>query len=390
MKNYKEIIEKYKNNTLTPQEKKEFETEIESSTELLDFLLEKEQFDFFEDSHSLEQDTNLNEANLKKSIRKRISKLIILITVIVLTLIAISFYSIPKVIDYLFYNPLEGQVLTKTTNKIEVPSDYEMREYISNQIDLDEDPLTAMMIEKTGTANYTVSKEYYNSFRGEKYLNKEVINKGSLVSSINDSMNKYSLLYGENSEVGVDVSLAETSELNEKINQLPDSSHLKVTLSFKSEQNWTNLISYLKKHPNILVYSASISNVESNQNIGIRFNPVTNLNSELTNFEFSNDVTNRFDKKYNNLLNKPTLNSSEADVKKFILSNINYLNDDLSKQDKNPALTIDKKIQLKDNDTIMFSNITVSFAKSEWNSIIKEDLFHSVILNDLSLFSNFN
>lgn len=390
MKNYKEIIEKYKNNTLTPQEKKEFETEIESSTELLDFLLEKEQFDFFEDSHSLEQDTNLNEANLKKSIRKRISKLIILITVIVLTLIAISFYSIPKVIDYLFYNPLEGQVLTKTTNKIEVPSDYEMREYISNQIDLDEDPLTAMMIEKTGTANYTVSKEYYNSFRGEKYLNKEVIDKGSLVSSINDSMNKYSLLYGENSEVGVDVSLAETSELNEKINQLPDSSHLKVTLSFKSEQNWTNLISYLKKHPNILVYSASISNVESNQNIGIRFNPVTNLNSELTNFEFSNDVTNRFDKKYNNLLNKPTLNSSEADVKKFILSNINYLNDDLSKQDKNPALTIDKKIQLKDNDTIMFSNITVSFAKSEWNSIIKEDLFHSVILNDLSLFSNFN
>lgn len=390
MKNYKEIIEKYKNNTLTPQEKKEFETEIESSTELLDFLLEKEQFDFFEDSHSLEQDTNLNEANLKKNIRKRISKLIILITVIVLTLIAISFYSIPKVIDYLFYNPLEGQVLTKTTNKIEVPSDYEMREYISNQIDLDEDPLTAMMIEKTGTANYTVSKEYYNSFRGEKYLNKEVINKGSLVSSINDSMNKYSLLYGENSEVGVDVSLAETSELNEKINQLPDSSHLKVTLSFKSEQNWTNLISYLKKHPNILVYSASISNVESNQNIGIRFNPVTNLNSELTNFEFSNDVTNRFDKKYNNLLNKPTLNSSEADVKKFILSNINYLNDDLSKQDKNPALTIDKKIQLKDNDTIMFSNITVSFAKSEWNSIIKEDLFHSVILNDLSLFSNFN
>lgn len=114
------------------------------------------------------------------------------------------------------------------------------------------------------------------------------------------------------------------------------------------------------------------------------------MNSELTNFEFSNDVTNRFDKKYNNLLNKPTLNSSEADVKKFILSNINYLNDDLSKQDKNPALTIDKKIQLKDNDTIMFSNITVSFAKSEWNSIIKEDLFHSVSLNDLSLFSNFN
>lgn len=154
-------------------------------------------------------------------------------------------------------------------------------------------------------------------------------------------------------------------------------------------QNWTNLVSYLKKHPNILVYSASINNVESNQNIGIRFNPLNNLNSELTNFEFNNDVINRFDNKYNNLLNKPTLNSSEEDIKKFILSNINYLNDDLSKQDKNSALTIDKKIQLKDNDMIMFSNIIVSFAKSEWNSIIKEDLFHSVILNDLSLFSNF-
>lgn len=390
MKNYKELIKKYKNDELTIQERKEFEAEIESSSELLDFILDKEQFDFSESSPHISEDTNLNELTLKRKIHKRIIKLAALITISVLCIITILYYSVPKLIDLVFYNPLQGQELVKDTHKIRIPSDYELEEYISNQLNLDEDPLTGLFIEKTGTAKYSISKEYYNDFRGEKYLDKTVLDKSIIQSTITDSMNRYSLIYGESSENGVDIPVTELSDLTKKINTLPDSSYLNITATFSQEQNWNDIISFIESHPNIKVYSTTLSYKQSSQNLGIRFIQEKNLNTTLTTFEFDQNFKDTLTKTYPGLFDTPTIHSSETDVFNFIHSTISYLNDHVTKSNKNPILTMNRNEKLatiKKNE-LTFSKITLAIPKSEWNTIISENQFNSIALTDLSLFSN--
>ena len=109
---FKDILEKYKNKTATDQEIKYIENEIEKNRMINDLLADEIEEDFFEDNRGeifdLKADTeNISKQNdlIKKSINKKLRKIITYSALIVLVVLLGVNYVASPIVDSLYYNP---------------------------------------------------------------------------------------------------------------------------------------------------------------------------------------------------------------------------------------------------------------------------------------------
>jgi len=101
--NFKELLDKYKNGIATEEEKKIVELEIEKYEAMEDYLSEGFNMDF----RSAFKDENQNEEtiNVKKSVNKKLRKVVISSVATVMIILLSIFYILSPIIDNMYYNP---------------------------------------------------------------------------------------------------------------------------------------------------------------------------------------------------------------------------------------------------------------------------------------------
>lgn len=185
--------------------------------------------------------------------------------------------------------------------------------------------------------------------------------------------------------------------LKSKIEQLPESSWLKLKLPFPKPRTWDNLQQFISEHPEVTFYTATLKGFD---NLGVRLDYENNYTDTLSGFnipKYDSVFIEQLEKDYPQLISptgtiRPSM--TEDDVKSFLISNFTYLLNHLEdnfvqytagifhqKQDYQNALT-----SLK-NDELEFSHIEVALPKSIYSTFVTLDNFHYVTLEDLAIFS---
>jgi len=101
--NFKDLLDKYKDGTATEEEKKLVELEIEKYEAMEDYFSEDFNIDF---KASFENENQKDETiQLKKSINKRLRKVVISSVAAVMIIMLSIFYVISPIIDSMYYNP---------------------------------------------------------------------------------------------------------------------------------------------------------------------------------------------------------------------------------------------------------------------------------------------
>lgn len=402
MRDYREKVKKYQNNEMSEQEAKKFEKELEDAAALFDYLVENEELsDFSEDIGS--DELFKSERKVKQKVRNRIIRLIVSISIIVLLVVGGAFFLVPRIIDSVNYNPMEGQVLSSdSVQSIEEPSNFELFTRVKNQIFTEEDRLVGMSINKVGSGKYSILQEYYNDFRGLRSATKEVMDRGTIETSVSDSSNALSLIYGNSNALETDELVSEDSVLNQKIALLPDSSWVKVTLTFSEPKTWDELKNFMSLHEDVVFYSSILdSETEAVSKIGIRFVPESNNNLDSVTImppTYSSDFINKIENDYPGLLQQLNNMSTEDEVKQFLTSNIQYLLDHSEDDMERSYLSVKEDTngnqedlglfsdQIK-NSGLQFSKVQVSLPKEKFSTFVTDQDFFYVTLDDLSLFS---
>ncbi|MDR5659974.1 anti sigma factor C-terminal domain-containing protein [Serpentinicella sp. ANB-PHB4] len=107
--NFKALLDKYKKGIATEDEQNLIEQEIDKFEAMEEYLSEGLEMDFRNDE-SLE-DTHLSEtANLKKSVNRRLRKVVITSVVSVMVILFSIFYIVSPIIDSMYYNPSRKSV----------------------------------------------------------------------------------------------------------------------------------------------------------------------------------------------------------------------------------------------------------------------------------------
>ena len=101
--NFKELLDKYKNGTATVEEEKLVEEEIEKFESMEEYLSEGFDMDFR--APSKEESNNKETINLKKSVNKRLRKVVITSVSTVLLILLSVFYIVSPIVDNIYYNP---------------------------------------------------------------------------------------------------------------------------------------------------------------------------------------------------------------------------------------------------------------------------------------------
>ena len=106
--NFKELIEKYKNDTATEEEKLLVEQEIQKYEAIEEYMSESFVMDFRAPSEEVSQ--NKSTINLKKSVNKRLRKVVMSSVAIVMLILLSVFYILSPIMDTIYYNPSKSTV----------------------------------------------------------------------------------------------------------------------------------------------------------------------------------------------------------------------------------------------------------------------------------------
>lgn len=110
---------------------------------------------------------------MKKSIRKRWLKTAAIIGTLVLLVLSLVVFGVPKLIDHLYPNPTEGKTWSR-------PRDFELYTWVENQISASSPPLNNVTAYKIGAGKYQIDQTYYSQFSGKVFTESFRLNRGEM------------------------------------------------------------------------------------------------------------------------------------------------------------------------------------------------------------------
>ena len=230
------------------------------------------------------------------------------------------------------------------------------------------------------------------------------------------------LIYGDNNGMltrelfisDANQSGEQADDLQTKIDQLPESSWIKLGLTFKKPLTWQELNTFIEKYSEVTFYKAFLAINRNQDTIGVRLNyvPDSPANSFAT-VNYRAEFTKKIEADYPNLFRRDSVvnrSESEAEITEYLTSNLQYLldhpEDDLtayrdltfndSDSDDEPRYSEQKMMYELYTDSLAsleknglkFDKIEVALPKSVYDDFVTADNFYYVHLKDLSLFSN--
>ena len=129
--NYKDLLQRYKKGLLNDEEKRIIEQEIEKHEAIEEFLTETMDEEIYDSWNTLDFENHKEETSkLKKSVNKKLRKVVFTSVLIVVVLYIGIFYILSDIVDKIYYDP------TATTQSEDIKykkSDfyYDMQAYVS-------------------------------------------------------------------------------------------------------------------------------------------------------------------------------------------------------------------------------------------------------------------
>ena len=390
MNNYRERREQYQQGKMTDKETEMFEKELADTQALIEEFLDND----FETLPSLDfQETFPNEEKrIKKQIRWRMIKLTTSVVIIIGLIATIAMVITPKVLDSYYYNPMKNQVIDNKYmdgHQNSRPSNSELYSRVENQLSASPYRFVNSQITKVGAAKYKINRTYFDDFRGTSFSGTNILDKGTM-SFVESNNIPSSLIYGSNQNVKEPVS--EQSELMKNINQLPNSAWLKLDLTFSKEKTWDEVCSFLKKYPNLAIYTATIGNNTQQQ---LRF---SNLENDV---QYSEDFKTTIQKKYPELLRTISKSTTSIQIAQHLQSSAQYLLDHPEDNlmlygasfTKEQRQSIQEQYQTNyqdllstiEKEQLTFTQIEVGLAKTDFEQLVIPEQFSYVQLQDVAL-----
>ena len=353
----------------------------------------------FDKMLDLNEDLEVNEKTLSRKINKKANVKILKIVLITLIAIAVILLGISQICNMVFYNPEKKCDYVKDdVTKFQFLMDiytglnYPGTVYVPDNYD---------KIEKHGFGSYTVKGSLQDDFHmihvGANNNMKYSVKRGNLEfeDTYNLNLNNRILMfynpesiYRENSDDNEDDDYEKTvmtlSEDEVKaIEELPDSSYIKVLLSFNKLETMDNTVKFMKKYPNskfswigIDAKHVSIANTYD----GIRLNTV-----------FGYELTEEAKVEYPELLLQD-FDFTGSDLEKCYLSRIKLLKDnpDFMKLVSKDQYRLDGEYEtVKKPEDVKAVGVCGTIKKDDFLKMIKtEEIKHVSILDvKLSLFN---
>lgn len=341
-----ERLEKYRKGELSAEEAAKLEAELAKFEAFYEYMQEEVKA---EELFGDEAEPAADSGALKKTIRRRWLKMALTIGAVVLAITGLALWGVPKIIDGMYYDPTAG----KTAER---PSDYELFQLVRNQVDAQNDPLTFITAEKTGTASYRITTNHYNLFSGGNYgatysIQGDDYTAGDRWGADGSlSNNAYLTSYYINSQ-----SDGPQGKIKNKLQQLPDSSWVYLDVTLSESINLQQLKELEKKFPDSRIFSAAIENVIPNgmswDAYALRFLPTDYTFMPMVQSEA---VKSQLEEKYPRLMRRESvsLTSSEEELKTFLTSSLRYLKD--HQKDDFDTYLARKSIEENDNPEIEY------------------------------------
>lgn len=267
--NYRELLNRYKQGLLTEEEREIIDHEIEkyeAIEEYLSEIMDEEFEDIIGISRTKEQDEET--IKLKKSVNKRLRKVIFFSVAIVIALIMSVFLVVSPFIDSLYYAPDKY-----TIGRLGSDMDFDI--YAISELNMPGFKPSNVLINKEGFGKYDVKLSYKSSFNEEFYGLEQRIKRGE-VSSFSYSKPLFSLsMFTQIKHFEIeDIYLNRRKEnIREHLEQLNPVSYVSLGISFDKDLTMEELYNLELKYPNIEFNWAGMrthsEDIKPNQLIGI-------------------------------------------------------------------------------------------------------------------------
>lgn len=316
-----ERLEKYRKGELSAEEAAKLEAELAKFEAFYEYMQEEVKG---EDLFGDEAEPMTDSGALKKTIRRRWVKMALTIGAVVLAITGLALWSVPKIIDGMYYDP------TKSSLTEEV-SDYELYRIVDSQISAGQDPVNFVEARRTGPGQYQITESSYNTFSGNMANASMVLERNQLKDhSYTGQRANYNVPLSATAYTNYDSE--GKRQQDEELSKLPASSWLSLDFIFNAPQSWQEIQKVVSENPEVQALAAELATDQSttaDSSLKLWEIKLALDSRYVGSFSYSNNAMEMIDQKYPMLLQNKQIDidSSEADVKKFFASSLQYLID---------------------------------------------------------------
>ncbi len=307
---FKELLDKYKNNTATEEEKQLIESEIEKYEAIEEYLADNFNLDFAE---SFEEKSQTHEIiSINKSVNKRLRKVVITSVSIVLLIFISIFYIVSPIIDGMYYNPAAHTIS-------EYRDDFHFDLTAFTELNLPGYVVSTVLSERKGFGKYNIYFTRRDLFTEGIENIHTTIDKGQRIGTFEDyfvgrSVSMDAFLNVTNAgdrveyEIDDEISIKKNSYTIEHLKKLSPASYISAYLTFKEDLSMEEISSIIDKYKNYGL-SNTVGDYVKVRWVGVRTSPRDENTRWITGF---NPNPNDFPSYSNGEVGKyPALNLSD-------------------------------------------------------------------------------
>ena len=243
---YRELLERYKKGLASEEEKLYIEQDIEKYRAIEDYLSDIADKEFINlvEMPELEKGTE-ETARIKKSVNKRLRKVVFSSVAAVILLIFMIFFVISPFVDSLYYNPAKVSV---GNNYHDI--DFDMKAI--TELNMPEYAPSTVYVEKKGFGIYDLNYSYRNIFTDEVYKADSIIRRGEIYSADIGLFQDGNMFLDIKHPIREQKYIYEQKErVLEHIEQLNPSSYVSAGITFHNDLTMEELSGLEKMYPNI-------------------------------------------------------------------------------------------------------------------------------------------
>lgn len=252
---FKEILEKYRNGTATPEEREQVERELEKYEAISEHYMSEIALE--------EEESAKNEAEWKKIRRKLKKRNVLLAVFLFLAVIAASWGSIAinaeNYLSKLWYNPSEHDFGEKFTTDLELALE------VGSELYMPDVRTEAVLSERTGAGRYDLSIQQWDNFENETKYCFGSVDRNQI--TLNRDFYQYAFAnVFENSDPYNEGIQTPKEEIMAKVGMLPPYVRCKTYVSFGEDVSMEALAEILEKY-DLYAYWAGVRVAEQYRQI---------------------------------------------------------------------------------------------------------------------------
>ena len=256
---YKDLLERYREGNVSKEEEEMIRKDIEKAQAIEAFMgeeLERELDLSLEvaDSENYEEET----IKLKKSVNKRLRKVVLSSVLLVVALYITIFYGISPLVDSLYYNPMKTSV---------GQSDHDISFDVYAITELNKPGLSpsTVYVDQEGFGKYNVMYSYRDVFTDENYDVNQVLQRGEIENSYSDPISQSSMFMGIMYPSNDNDAAVSKEKVMNHLMQLNPITYVSMSILFEKDLSMEELYRLEESYPEIEFEWAGIRTESSDQ-----------------------------------------------------------------------------------------------------------------------------